>query len=104
MPSPVVSSGRFLVAEGQIDRFLERWTTLIVWTREHHPGMRDARLAQDDDDPRRFVSYAVWESAAQRDSWRSDPRYQERSAACRAVCDDYGAGDYRQVRNFHDTP
>lgn len=102
MPDLFTSSGRFGVTDGEVDQFVERWTALITWTREHHPGLREARLAQDDADPHRFVSYAVWDSSAQRASWRADPGYHERSAACREVCDDYRAGDYHEVRALRD--
>lgn len=98
----IASSGVFQVRPGEAERFVERWSELITWTRQHYPEMGRATLSQHDQDLDRFVSYANWCSAARRENWRADPAYQLRSAACRELCVEYVAGDYHEVIAFGD--
>lgn len=100
--STIASSGRFRVRPGEAERFVERWSELITWTRDHFPEMGTASLSRSDSDPDQFVSFARWHSASRREEWRASEEYQRRSEACRELCDEYLAGDYHEVLAFGD--
>ncbi len=88
------ASGDWVVTAGNEQAFIGRWTEFLGWTREAAPGLRWARLLQDDKDPRHFVSFASWESLEALGSWRALPEFPSRMGACRALCDDFRGGDY----------
>ncbi len=44
-------------------------------------------------DPRRFTSFGAWEDMASVTAWRDRPEFQERLAACRALCDEFQPTD-----------
>ena len=47
------------------------------------PGAGTARLTRDLSEPRRYLSFAPWESAEAMHAWKSAPEFQERLAAVR---------------------
>jgi heme-degrading monooxygenase HmoA len=91
------ASGNWVVTEGNQAEFVARWTEFLGWTREAAPGLRWARLIQDAENPRHFISFASWESLEALRSWRSLPEFPSKMGACRALCDDFRGGDYTVV-------
>ena len=87
-------SGNWVVAAGKDGEFIARWTEFLGWTRAAAPGLRWARLIQDDQNARHFISFASWESLEALASWRSLPEFAVKMGACRALCDDFRGGDY----------
>lgn len=87
-------SGNWVVNNGCQEEFIARWTSLLKWTRESAPGLVAARLIQDDNDPRHFISFATWESAEKMDAWRSRPEFAQMIGACRELCDDFRGSNY----------
>ncbi len=90
----VYASGRWQVADGQADLFVERWRDFLTWTRDEHPELEFARLIRSETDPNRFVSFASWGSAEARNAWKQSPGFAERVSACRALCDDFQGDDF----------
>jgi len=91
------ASGNWVVTAGNEAEFMARWTEFLGWTREAAPGLRWARLIQDAENPRHFISFASWESLEALRSWRSLPEFPSKMGACRALCDDFRGGDYTVV-------
>jgi heme-degrading monooxygenase HmoA len=90
-------SGNWVVTDGNEAEFIARWTEFLTWTREAAPGLGWARLIQDGDNPRHFISFASWKSLEALRSWRSLPEFPSKMGACRSLCDDFRGGDYTVV-------
>ncbi len=80
--SEVYSSGAWTAKEGEGEAFVEAWTEFARWLRTM-PGAGTARLIRDLDEPRRYLSFAPWESAEAMHAWKADPEFGERIAAVR---------------------
>src|SRR6266508_5283917 len=91
------ASGDWVVTAGSEAEFLARWREFLGWTRAAAPGLQWARLIQDADNPRHFISFASWESLEALRSWRSLPEFASKLGACRALCDDFRGGNYLVV-------
>jgi len=91
------ASGDWVVTAGKEAAFIGRWTEFLGWTREAAPGLKWARLIQDAEDARHFISLASWESLEALRSWRSLPEFASKLGACRALCDDFRGGNYMVV-------
>jgi hypothetical protein len=90
----VYSSGNWVVAEGNEARFVEEWTSFTEWSHASQPKSGPFVLIRDIQDPRHFLSFAPWADSETVQAWRSDPGFGERLGRCRALCDDFRAGDY----------
>jgi heme-degrading monooxygenase HmoA len=53
------------------------------------PGAGTARLTRDLEDPRRFMSFAPWESLETMHAWKSNPEFRERMGAVQAHVDEF---------------
>lgn len=74
------------VKDGSEEEFVRVWTDWAEWT--HREGLAEvALLLRDAEDPRRFVSFAPWESIAAIAGWRALPGYQQRVERLRQVVD-----------------
>jgi heme-degrading monooxygenase HmoA len=91
------ASGDWVVAAGREAEFIARWTEFLGWTRVAAPGLRWARLIQDAENGRHFISFASWGSLEALGSWRSQPEFVAKLGACRALCEDFRGGDYTVV-------
>ncbi len=87
-------SGNWLVRTGAEDAFIEAWSAFLDWTSRQAPGLLWVALLHDAGDGRRFISVAEWDSPEHRDSWRANPDFAAHLGACRALCDEFRAGDY----------
>lgn len=88
------ASGNWVVTPGCETRFVERWTEFLEWTRSSFTELESARLIQDGEDSRHFVSFASWNSADAMKIWRSRPEFDEKFGACRALCDDFRGNSF----------
>jgi heme-degrading monooxygenase HmoA len=72
--------GRWVVKEGQQERFQAAWQELADWTNAEISGAvaGEARLLQDLDDPTLFLSFGPWDSLDAILAWRADPGFKER--------------------------
>ncbi len=88
------ASGNWVVMQGREKEFVERWNEFLEWTRTAFTECKSARLLQDAEDSRHFVSFANWDSAEARQRWRSTPEFAQKFGVCRALCDDFRGTDY----------
>jgi heme-degrading monooxygenase HmoA len=77
--SEVYSSGAWTAKEGEGEAFVEAWTEFARWL-STMPGAGTARLTRDLSEPRRYLSFAPWESAEAMQAWKSAPEFRERMA------------------------
>ena len=87
------TSGNWTVKEGKEEEFISRWTEFTEWSLTNAPGAETFVLIRAASDPRRFTSFGAWEDMASVTAWRDRPEFQERLAACRALCDDFQPTD-----------
>lgn len=91
------ASGTWIVRAGAADEFVQRWQEFLGWTRRDHAGLESASLVRSNADPNRFVSFAAWTSAEDRDAWKQSDGFGQRFSACRELCDEFMGGDYDGV-------
>lgn len=88
------TSGNWMVKEGHEDEFVDRWTEFTEWSLANAPGAENFLLIRDAADPKHFISFGAWEDAGTVAAWRDRPEFQQRLAACRALCDDFRSTDF----------
>jgi heme-degrading monooxygenase HmoA len=83
--------GRWVVKEGQQERFQAAWQELAEWTNAEISGAvgGEARLLQDLDDPTLFFSFGPWDSLQSIQSWRADSGFQERVRRIRDLLESF---------------
>jgi len=65
--------------QDEAEEFVEAWTEFARWV-STMPGAGTARLTRDLSEPRRYLSFAPWESAEAMNAWKSVPELGERMA------------------------
>jgi heme-degrading monooxygenase HmoA len=80
--SEVFSSGAWTAKEGEEDDFVEAWTEFARWLSEM-PRSGTARRTRDLDQPRRYLSFAPWESVEAMHEWKNQPDFRDRIGAVR---------------------
>jgi heme-degrading monooxygenase HmoA len=58
------------------------------------PGLVHAWLIRNVEDPRHFVSLALWSDAGSRRAWKQHERSAEHMGACRALCEEMVGSDF----------
>jgi heme-degrading monooxygenase HmoA len=91
--------GRWMVKEGQQERFQAAWQELAGWTNANISGAvaGEARLLHDLDDPTLFYSFGPWDSLDAIQAWRADPGFQERVGRIREFLESFEAHTLRLV-------
>ena len=91
--------GRWVVREGQQERFQAAWQELAEWTNANVSGAvgGEARLLQDLDDPRRFYSFGPWDSLEAIEAWRASDGFQQRVGRVRELLESFEAHTLRLV-------
>jgi heme-degrading monooxygenase HmoA len=91
--------GRWVVKEGQQERFQAAWQELAEWTNANVEGAvgGEARLLQDLDDPGLFYSFGPWETLEAIQAWRAADGFQERVGRIRELLDSFEARTLRLV-------
>jgi heme-degrading monooxygenase HmoA len=89
--------GRWMVKEGQQERFQAAWQELAEWTNASIRGAvaGEARLLQDLDDLTLFYSFGPWDSLDAIQAWRTDPGFQERVGRIRELLESFEAHTLR---------
>ncbi len=95
----VYTHGRWVVKDGQQERFQAAWQELAEWTTANVSGTvaGEARLLQDIDDPMLFYSFGPWDSLDAINAWRADPGFQERVGRIRELLASFEAHTLRLV-------
>jgi heme-degrading monooxygenase HmoA len=91
------TSGDWVVQEGKEQEFIAAWTELADWSKANARGSRSFALIQQADEASHFLSFGAWDDSDAVEEWRSRPEFRERLGACRELCTDFQAHDYRLV-------
>lgn len=85
--SPLYTHGRWVVKEGQQERFQAAWEEFAEWTNAEISGAvaGEVRLLQDLDDPTLFYSFGPWDSIEAIQAWRANPGFQARIGRIREL-------------------
>jgi heme-degrading monooxygenase HmoA len=97
MPGEHYASGNWRVKEGSEQEFIARWRAWITASTAIVKGFDSAKLLQDSDDARRFLSFSHWDAGESRDKWKTSPEFAGGLAACRELCDDFQGADFSEV-------
>lgn len=92
----IYSSGSWTAKEGEEDQFVQAWTRFAEWLNSQ-PGSGTARLTRHLSEPRRYMSFADWESEDAMNAWRNQPEFPEKLGAVREHVDDFTPSEYKQV-------
>jgi heme-degrading monooxygenase HmoA len=82
------SSGAWTAKEGEGDAFVEAWTEFARWL-STMPGAGTARLTRDLSEPRRYLSFAPWETVEDMHAWKSNPEFGQRMRVVREHVADF---------------
>jgi heme-degrading monooxygenase HmoA len=94
--SEVYSSGAWIANEDEGEEFVSAWTEFARWLGTM-PGAGTARLTRDVSDPRRYLSFAPWESAEAMQAWKSNPEFRERMAAVQKHVAEFTPSEFELV-------
>lgn len=81
--------GEWHVKPGLEAEFVAAWRELGVWTEATVPGNTWAKLLQDEEDPRRFISFGPWQDAEAVAEWRGHAGFQERVARIQQLMESF---------------
>jgi heme-degrading monooxygenase HmoA len=90
------TSGLWIVKEGQEERFVAAWTDFVTWAKEQ-PGSGTFRLVRDTEDPRRFLSFAPWESFEVQNAWKQTDEFSTRMRRVQEHVDNFEPSTYELV-------
>jgi heme-degrading monooxygenase HmoA len=76
MSTTYTTTGTWVVAAGRDDDFIDAWAAFASWATTQ-AGAGTLRLGRDVTDPRRFVSFGVWESLDDVHAWKATAEFQE---------------------------
>ena len=95
----VYTHGRWVVKEGQEEKFQAAWQEMAEWTNAEIRGAvaGEARLLQSLDDPTLFFSIGPWDSLEAVQAWRADDGFQERVGRIRELLVSFEAQTLRSV-------
>jgi heme-degrading monooxygenase HmoA len=94
--SEVYSSGAWTANEGEGEAFVEAWTEFAGWL-STMPGAGTARLTRDLSEPRRYLSFAPWDSADAMQAWKSNPEFPQRMAAVQEHVAEFAPSEFELV-------
>jgi heme-degrading monooxygenase HmoA len=94
--SETYSSGVWTPKEGEEEAFVDAWTEFARWLTTM-PGAGTARLTRTLSEPRRYLSFAPWESAEAMHAWRNAPDFPGRLAAVREHVAEFIPSEYELV-------
>lgn len=91
------TSGDWYVQVGRETAFIAAWQDLADWTAGEAPGAGWARLLQDRDDPRHFVSVGPWSDDAAIEAWRASEGFQQRVGRLRELLERFEPRTFDEV-------
>jgi len=85
----VFTFGLWSVKPGKEGDFIAAWEAFARWTGKHQTGMvGEARLLEDVDEPRRFVSIGGWSDMQKVQAWRETPEFRDFFAKVSELCEE----------------
>jgi heme-degrading monooxygenase HmoA len=77
--SEIFTVGRWTLADGKEEAFVEAWTAFAAWA-SSHPGAGKLRLARDVRTPNMYVSFGRWDGIDSVRAWKGGAEFRERLA------------------------
>ena len=77
--SELITTGIWLVKDGEEDAFVQAWTSFAEWA-VTHPGSTTLRLGHDRNNASRFISFGPWNGADTAHAWKAQSDFRERMA------------------------
>jgi heme-degrading monooxygenase HmoA len=90
------TSGLWLVREGQEDAFVAAWKEFTAWAATM-PGSGTLRLVRDVDAPRKYMSFAPWDSFESQRAWKATPEFRERMGRVQEHVEEFVPSVYEVV-------
>jgi heme-degrading monooxygenase HmoA len=90
------TSGTWTVKAGEEDAFVSAWEEFVRWAGEM-PGSGTFRLVRDLEDPRRYMSFAPWESFDAQHAWKQTPEFRERLGRVREHVESFEPSTFELV-------
>ena len=84
--------GTWTVRAGREDDFVAAWTDLAEWTTENFEDAGWARLVQQRDEPRRFLSFGPWPSEELVAEWRGSDGFRQRVGHMQEMLESFEPG------------
>jgi heme-degrading monooxygenase HmoA len=82
------TSGVWIVKDGEEEDFVREWADFVGWANDF-AGSGTFRLVRDLDQPRRYMSFAPWDSFDAQETWKEQPEFRERLLRVRRHCEDF---------------
>ena len=79
--------------EGSEEAFVEAWKDFVRWA-SGQPGSGVFRLVRDLDNPRRFLSFAPWESFEAQDAWKHTDEFTAQLGRVREHVEEFESRTY----------
>lgn len=100
--SELVTTGVWRVRSGHEAEFIQEWTDFAQWAAQM-PGADTLRLACDNADPQRYVSFAPWRDADAAHAWKQTPEFRQRIAQVLQYVQDFQPTELSVVAAFDAT-
>lgn len=82
--------------EGHDDDFVAAWTDFVKWAKEQ-PGSGVFRLVRDVENPRRYLSFAPWETYDAQQAWKGTDEFGARMRRVREHVESFEPSTYELV-------
>ncbi len=79
--------GIYTVKRGKEREFIDTWTKFVNWSLTQFKVGGYVRIAQDQENPQRYISYAEWVNYNDLNDWRERPEYNDYLNKLREFCD-----------------
>ncbi len=76
--STLYTLGEWTALPGREAELIDAWRDLAEWTEHHVAGSGWAKLLQDREDPRRFISFGPWHDDEAVAAWREQDGFRTR--------------------------
>lgn len=80
--------GSWTVKPGMEQNFIDTWQEFADWTYHNQAGAGAGILLQNEEDPRRFISFGPWDRAENIAAWRSSQEFQDFVSKARELCEE----------------
>ena len=82
----VYTLGIWTVKSGNEGVFIKTWDDFARWTSKNQKGAQTAILVQDEDNPRKFISFGPWQDRDAAMQWRNTPEFKQAFGKFRELC------------------
>lgn len=95
------TAGHWLALAGRAQDLVGAWSEFTRWSIGQMPGAESFVLIRHAVEPRRFLSFGVWNDAESVAAWRGSDGFRVRLGDCRALCEQFEGHDYTVAAAQH---